>query len=156
MRWAELGAREEGEDPDDERDAERPRENRNGPTTHPWPNRGGGNLDLVVRCRVRSPRVLIHLISLEATAPIDGAMAPLSSIGRLAPESRAKRQPGLQGWQPRLLLHVPSADRPRGRTCAYGPTGRSKYVVVYQRQPDGSLKIAVDAGSSDGPSAASG
>ncbi len=34
------------------------------------------------------------------------------------------------------------------------PTGRSKYVVVYQRQPDGSLKIAVDAGSSDGPSAA--
>ena len=36
------------------------------------------------------------------------------------------------------------------------PTGRSKYVVVYQRQPDGSLKIAVDAGSSDGPSAASG
>ena len=36
------------------------------------------------------------------------------------------------------------------------PTGRSKYVVVYQRQPDGSLKIAVDAGSSDGPSSASG
>ena len=36
------------------------------------------------------------------------------------------------------------------------PTGRSKYVVVYQRQPDGSLKIAVDAGSSDGPAAASG
>ena len=36
------------------------------------------------------------------------------------------------------------------------PTGRSKYVVVYQRQPDGSLKIAVDAGSNDGPSAASG
>ena len=36
------------------------------------------------------------------------------------------------------------------------PTGRGKYVVVYQRQPDGSLKIAVDAGSSDGPSAASG
>jgi uncharacterized protein (TIGR02246 family) len=36
------------------------------------------------------------------------------------------------------------------------PTGQSKYVVVYQRQPDGSLKIAVDAGSSDGPSAASG
>jgi uncharacterized protein (TIGR02246 family) len=31
------------------------------------------------------------------------------------------------------------------------PTGRSKYVVVYQRQPDGTLKIAVDAGSSDGP-----
>jgi uncharacterized protein (TIGR02246 family) len=30
-------------------------------------------------------------------------------------------------------------------------TGRSKYVVVYQRQPDGTLKIAVDAGSSDGP-----
>ena len=36
------------------------------------------------------------------------------------------------------------------------PNGRSKYVVVYQRQPDGSLKIAADAGSSDGPSAASG
>jgi uncharacterized protein (TIGR02246 family) len=36
------------------------------------------------------------------------------------------------------------------------PTGRSKYVVVYQRQPDGTLKIAVDAGSSDGLSAASG
>jgi ketosteroid isomerase-like protein len=36
------------------------------------------------------------------------------------------------------------------------PTRQSKYVVVYQRQPDGSLKIAVDAGSSDGPSTASG
>jgi len=35
------------------------------------------------------------------------------------------------------------------------PTGQSKYVVVYERQPDGSLKIAVNAGSSDGPSAAS-
>ena len=35
-------------------------------------------------------------------------------------------------------------------------TGRSKYVVVYQRQQDGSLKIAVDAANSDGPSKASG
>jgi len=34
----------------------------------------------------------------------------------------------------------------------YGPSGRSKYVVVYQRQSDGSLKIAVDAASSDGAS----
>ena len=30
-----------------------------------------------------------------------------------------------------------------------------KYVVVYQRQPDGSLKIVVDAASSDGPPAPS-
>ncbi len=33
-----------------------------------------------------------------------------------------------------------------------GPSSRSKYVVVYQRQPDGSLRIAVDATTSDGPS----
>ena len=32
------------------------------------------------------------------------------------------------------------------------PTGGGKYVVVYERQPDGSLKLAVDAASSDGPS----
>jgi len=30
-----------------------------------------------------------------------------------------------------------------------------KYVVVYQRQPDGSLRIVVDAPSSDGPQAPS-
>jgi ketosteroid isomerase-like protein len=30
-------------------------------------------------------------------------------------------------------------------------TAQYKYVVVYQRQPDGSLKIVVDAASSDGP-----
>ena len=30
-----------------------------------------------------------------------------------------------------------------------------KYVVVYQRQPDGSLRIVVDAASSDGPQASS-
>jgi ketosteroid isomerase-like protein len=29
--------------------------------------------------------------------------------------------------------------------------GQSKYVVVYQRQADGSLRIVVDAVSSDGP-----
>lgn len=33
------------------------------------------------------------------------------------------------------------------------PTGQSKYVVVYQRQADGSLRIAVDAANSDGPAA---
>ena len=31
------------------------------------------------------------------------------------------------------------------------PTGQSKYVVVYQRQADGSLRAIVDAASSDGP-----
>lgn len=31
------------------------------------------------------------------------------------------------------------------------PTGVGKYVVVYERQPDGSLKMAVDAASGDGP-----
>ena len=30
-----------------------------------------------------------------------------------------------------------------------------KYVVVYRRQPDGSLRIVVDAASSDGPQASS-
>ena len=37
-----------------------------------------------------------------------------------------------------------------------GPTGREKYVVIYQRQPDGSLKIAVDAENDDGPQVAPG
>ncbi len=31
------------------------------------------------------------------------------------------------------------------------PTGQSKYVVVYQRQADGTLRVAVDAANSDGP-----
>jgi ketosteroid isomerase-like protein len=35
-----------------------------------------------------------------------------------------------------------------GHTIAAG--GRSKYVVVHRRQPDGSLRIAIDAPSSDG------
>ena len=35
------------------------------------------------------------------------------------------------------------------------PTGQSKYVVVYQRQADGSLKVAVDAANSDTPPSAS-
>jgi uncharacterized protein (TIGR02246 family) len=37
-----------------------------------------------------------------------------------------------------------------------GPSGQSKYVVVYQRQADGSLRIIVDAPSSDGPQQAPG
>ena len=37
-----------------------------------------------------------------------------------------------------------------------GPSGQSKYVVVYQRQADGSLRIIVDAASSDGPQQAPG
>ena len=32
-----------------------------------------------------------------------------------------------------------------------GPTGRSKYVCIYQRQPDGSLRMLVDAANRDGP-----
>jgi ketosteroid isomerase-like protein len=35
-----------------------------------------------------------------------------------------------------------------GHTIAAG--GRSKYVVVHRRQPDGSLRIAIDAPTSDG------
>ena len=35
-----------------------------------------------------------------------------------------------------------------GHTIAAG--GRSKYVLVHRRQPDGRLKIAIDAPSSDG------
>ena len=31
------------------------------------------------------------------------------------------------------------------------PKGTGNYVVVYERQPDGTLKLAVDAASSDGP-----
>lgn len=30
------------------------------------------------------------------------------------------------------------------------PNGRGKYVVVHRRQPDGSLKLAVDTATSDG------
>ncbi len=37
-----------------------------------------------------------------------------------------------------------------------GPSGQSKYVVVYQRQADGTLRIIVDAASSDGPQQAPG
>lgn len=33
------------------------------------------------------------------------------------------------------------------------PTGAGKYVVVHQRQPDGSLKMADDTATSDGPAA---
>jgi uncharacterized protein (TIGR02246 family) len=36
------------------------------------------------------------------------------------------------------------------------PIGQSKYVVVYQRQADGSLRVIVDAASSDGPRATPG
>ena len=32
-----------------------------------------------------------------------------------------------------------------------GPTGQSKYVCIYQRQPDGSLRMLVDAANRDGP-----
>lgn len=32
--------------------------------------------------------------------------------------------------------------------------GRTKYVVVHRRQPDGSLRIVVDAASGDGPATA--
>jgi ketosteroid isomerase-like protein len=35
-----------------------------------------------------------------------------------------------------------------------GPSSRSKYVVVYERQADGSLRIVVDAATSDGTPAA--
>jgi ketosteroid isomerase-like protein len=36
------------------------------------------------------------------------------------------------------------------------PNGQSKYVVVYERQADGSLKVIVDAASSDGAQPAAG
>ncbi len=36
------------------------------------------------------------------------------------------------------------------------PGGQSKYVVVYRREPDGRLRIIVDAASSDGPQPSSG
>jgi hypothetical protein len=32
-----------------------------------------------------------------------------------------------------------------------GATGHSRYVCIYQRQPDGSLRMLVDAVNSDGP-----
>lgn len=32
-----------------------------------------------------------------------------------------------------------------------GPTGQSKYVCIYQRQLDGSLRLLVDAANRDGP-----
>ena len=32
------------------------------------------------------------------------------------------------------------------------PNDRGKYVVVYRRQPDGSLKLVVDSATSDGSS----
>ena len=32
-----------------------------------------------------------------------------------------------------------------------GPTGQSKYVCIYQRQPDGSLRMLIDAANRDGP-----
>jgi ketosteroid isomerase-like protein len=31
------------------------------------------------------------------------------------------------------------------------PTGTGKYIVVHERQPDGSLKMAVDSATGDGP-----
>ena len=37
-----------------------------------------------------------------------------------------------------------------------GTAGQSRYVVVYQRQADGSLRIAVDSVTGDGPSPTSG
>jgi ketosteroid isomerase-like protein len=37
-----------------------------------------------------------------------------------------------------------------------GPSGQSKYVVVYRRQADGSLRIIIDAASSDGSQQAPG
>ena len=36
---------------------------------------------------------------------------------------------------------------------AVGPTSRSKYLVVHRRQPDGTLRIAIDSASSDGTTA---
>lgn len=32
-----------------------------------------------------------------------------------------------------------------------GPTGQSRYVCIYQRRPDGSLRMLVDATNGDGP-----
>lgn len=33
------------------------------------------------------------------------------------------------------------------------PNGTGKYVVVHERQPDGSLRMAIDTATSDGPAA---
>jgi hypothetical protein len=56
--------------------------------------------------------------------------------------------------RPGLDLRTAQANANIGRIV--GPSGQSKYVVVYQRQATGSLRIIVDAASSDGPQQAPG
>jgi len=80
------------------------------------------------------------------------AGAPIIS-GRVAVDAALRDMvsggPGTQRFETDEVIMDGSLVIDIGRITS--ATARYKYVVVYQRQPDGSLKIVVDAASSDGP-----